>query len=67
MAELFEKPVYLLNTSGYWDPLMVSIDHVIDRGFAEDTLKGYISVVPDVATLTERLRAALCPASVSTE
>ena len=57
---LHEKPVYLLNTSGYWDPLMALIDHVIDQGFAEDTLKGYVSVVPDVATLTERLRAALC-------
>ena len=57
---LHEKPVYLLNTSGYWDPLMGLIDHVIDQGFAEDTLKGYVSVVPDVATLTDRLRAALC-------
>lgn len=56
---LHEKPVFLLNTAGYWDPLTALIDHVIDEGFAEDTLKGYISVVPDVATLTESLRAAL--------
>ena len=52
---LHEKPVYLLNTGGYWDPLMALVDHVIDQGFAEATLKDYVSVVPDVAGLTERL------------
>ena len=56
---LHDKPVYLLNTAGYWDPLTALLDHVIDQGFAEASLKGYVSVVPDVATLTESLRADL--------
>jgi uncharacterized protein (TIGR00730 family) len=56
---LHEKPVFLLNTKGYWDPLVGLIDHVIDQGFADASLKGYISVVADVATLAASLRAAL--------
>ncbi len=56
---LHEKPVYLLNTEGYWDKLIGLIDHVIDEGFAAPSLAGYIEVVPDVAALRASLRAAL--------
>ena len=56
---LHQKPVYLLNTAGYWDPLIALIDHVIDQGFAESSLKDYVSVVADVETLTDSLRDAL--------
>ena len=56
---LHEKPVYLLNTSGYWDPLMGLVDHVVAEGFADAALKDYITVVPDVDALMDRLRAAL--------
>ena len=56
---LHEKPVYLLNTNGYWDPLIALVDHVIDQGFAESALKGYVSLVADVGTLAESLRADL--------
>ena len=52
---LHRKPVYLLNTAGYWDPLVALIDHVIGQGFAEDTLKSYVSLVPDVDSLAARL------------
>ncbi|MCB1350835.1 MAG: TIGR00730 family Rossman fold protein, partial [Maritimibacter sp.] len=56
---LHEKPVYLLNTAGYWDPLTGLIDHVIAQGFAEASLRDYLSVVSDVATLSARLRVDL--------
>ncbi len=56
---LHDKPVFLLNTKGYWDPLIGLIDHVIDQGFADASLKGYVSVVADVAALRASLRAAL--------
>lgn len=52
---LHEKPVYLLNSGGYWDPLVALVDHVIERGFAEASLKGFLTVVPDVETLTGAL------------
>jgi uncharacterized protein (TIGR00730 family) len=56
---LHEKPIFLVNVGGYWDPLVKLIDHVIAEGFAEPTLAGYSAVVPDVPTLTARLRAVL--------
>lgn len=64
---LHDKPVYLLNTARYWDPLLALLDHVIDAGFAEPALKAYVELVPDVATLAVSLRAALSDRSVSTE
>jgi uncharacterized protein (TIGR00730 family) len=56
---LHEKPVFLLNTGGFWNPLIGLVDHVIAQGFAEASLKGYMTVVPDVETLAANLRDAL--------
>jgi uncharacterized protein (TIGR00730 family) len=56
---LHEKPIFLANIAGYWDPLVRLVEHVIAEGFAEPQLAGYCSVVADVPTLTARLRIAL--------
>jgi hypothetical protein len=48
---LHAKPIYLLNIDGYWNPLIALLDHVIDQGFASDTLRGQFTVLPDVAAL----------------
>ena len=56
---LHEKPIFLLNVGGYWDPLLRLLDHVIAEGFAEPALASYAAVVPDVPTLARRLQAAL--------
>jgi uncharacterized protein (TIGR00730 family) len=56
---LHEKPIFLLNIDGYWDPLLRLLDHVIAEGFAEPALARYAAVVPDPATLAQRLHAAL--------
>ncbi len=56
---LHQKPIFLLNTKGYWNPLLALADHVIAQGFAEDTMRGYYSAVPDAAALASALRAAL--------
>lgn len=56
---LHEKPVFLLNTDGYWNPLLALIDHVVAEGFADATFKGFYEVVPDVPALMDRLRACL--------
>ena len=45
---LHEKPIILLNVAGYWEPLLGLIDHVIDRGFAHESLREFITVTPDV-------------------
>lgn len=54
---LHKKPVYLLNTNGYWNPLLTLLDHVIEQGFADAAFKDTLQVVQDVPELLERLRA----------
>ncbi|WP_299729280.1 TIGR00730 family Rossman fold protein [uncultured Tateyamaria sp.] len=44
---LHEKPVVLVNTNGYWDPLIALIAHVVDQGFADASIQDYFTVVPD--------------------
>lgn len=56
---LHERPIFLLNVEGYWDPLLRLLDHVIAEGFAEPALANYAAVVPDTDTLAQRLKAAL--------
>jgi uncharacterized protein (TIGR00730 family) len=52
---LHEKPIYLLDTKGYWQPLVALIDHVIAQGFAAPSLKSFIETVPDLPALMARL------------
>ena len=52
---LHNKPVFLLNTNGYWDPLLALMDHVIEQGFADASLRDYATVVYDVETLNAAL------------
>lgn len=56
---LHKKPILLLNVNGFWDPLIGLLDHVIDQGFAEDSLKGFVTVVEDVDQAVAALRDAL--------
>ncbi|PWK62629.1 TIGR00730 family Rossman fold protein [Roseicyclus mahoneyensis] len=52
---LHEKPIYLLDIAGYWQPLIALIDHVIAQGFADPSLRSFFEVVPDVPALMARL------------
>ena len=56
---LHKKPIFLLNTKGYWTPLIHLIEHVIASGFAEASLRGMMRAVDDPQTLGTALRAAL--------
>lgn len=56
---LHRKPILLLNSEGYWNPLIALLDHIIAEGFADVSVKGYFTALPDVATLTAALRTAL--------
>ncbi|MAM61149.1 TIGR00730 family Rossman fold protein [Maritimibacter sp. UBA3975] len=64
---LHDKPVILLNTAGYWDPLTGLMRHVIEQGFADASLLDYVSVAADVASLARTLDAALSSRSVTKE
>lgn len=45
---LHRKPILLMNINGFWSPLVDLLDHVIDQGFAEPSLRDYIHVVEDL-------------------
>ncbi|UZD92463.1 TIGR00730 family Rossman fold protein [Cognatishimia activa] len=55
---LHDKPIVLLNINGYWDPLVALIDHVIDQGFADASLKNFITVEDDTKSTVKTLKAA---------
>jgi uncharacterized protein (TIGR00730 family) len=74
MDELFEaltwrqlglhaKPIFVLNQNGYWDPLLALMDQIIDQGFADESLRDFLTVVLDVDTLTTHLAAARASAA----
>lgn len=56
---LHQKPIVLMNIGGYWDPLVNLIDHVIDQGFADASLKGFITLSDDVDDTLRILKHAL--------
>ena len=56
---LHRKPVILLNSAGYWNPLLDLIDHVITQGFADHGFRDYITAVPDVPAMISALDTAL--------
>ncbi|WP_372885871.1 TIGR00730 family Rossman fold protein [Shimia sp.] len=54
---LHDKPIYLVSIEAYWAPLMALVRHVIDQGFADDSLLDFVQVVGDVETLEAALVA----------
>ena len=55
---LHAKPIFILNSAGYWSPLVGLLDHVIAQGFAEASLRDYIQVVEDLSALEHGLLPA---------
>lgn len=56
---LHAKPIFLLDTNGYWQPLVLLLRHVVTQGFAEPSLLAAVRAVPDAQTLGRDLSAAL--------
>ncbi len=55
---LHTKPIYLLNTNGYWDKLQGLLDNIIEEGFAGENVKSYFSSVSTVSELETMLLTA---------
>ncbi len=53
---LHDKPIYLLNVAGYWDPLLSLLHHIVDQGFADADILEFLDAAPDVLGIVERLR-----------
>jgi len=56
---LHDKPLFLLDTAGYWAPLVGLLDHVIAEGFADASLRRLVTTCGTVQELCASLRAAL--------
>ncbi|MEM9392439.1 MAG: TIGR00730 family Rossman fold protein [Pseudomonadota bacterium] len=52
---LHEKPIFLLNTNGYWAPLDALLKHIVDSEFADASLLSFYEAVPAYDALIERL------------
>jgi uncharacterized protein (TIGR00730 family) len=53
---LHEKPIFLVSTDGYWEPLMQLMTHIVARGFADDSLLGYVELLPDAPATLRALK-----------
>lgn len=51
MLGLHDKPVFVLNSEGYWDPLARLVEQVIGQGFAGPETAQLLDFMPDVASL----------------
>ena len=56
---LHRKPLVILNSEGYWDPLIHLVDHVIEQGFADASLRDFYYVADDPEDTLAFLRNAL--------
>ncbi len=53
---LHQKPIVLMNSEGYWSPLLAVIDQIVSEGFADPSLRGFIDVADSVQVLETLLR-----------
>jgi len=56
---LHAKPIIVLNTEGYWDPLLAVLDRIVEDGFADASLKDFVTTVSDVPALERALATML--------
>ena len=54
--KLHDKPIFLVDVAGYWQPLRALLDHIVAHNFAAELMPRLMEIVPDVATLIVRLR-----------
>ena len=54
---LHKKPIFLLDSIGYWQPLLALLDHLIAEGFADASLRQHFRVTATVEGLTAAILA----------
>jgi uncharacterized protein (TIGR00730 family) len=56
---LHQKPIFLLDVDGYWQPLIALLDHIVAQGFADPDLRLLVQPVSDAPTLATSLMSVL--------
>ena len=52
---LHDKPIFLVDVAGYWQPLRTLLDHIVAHSFAANLAPRLVEIVPDVPTLMAAL------------
>ncbi len=55
---LHDKPIFLVDVAGYWQPLRDLLDHLVAHGFAAPLVPRLLTIVPSVAELMTALAHA---------
>jgi uncharacterized protein (TIGR00730 family) len=53
---LHDKPIFLIDVAGYWQPLRALLDHIVEQRFATSLISGLVEIVPNAAALLTALR-----------
>jgi uncharacterized protein (TIGR00730 family) len=53
---LHDKPILLCNVAGSVEPLVATIEHAIEQGFADPACRGLFEVIQGVPAVLERLK-----------
>lgn len=61
---IHRKPLGVLNTEGYYDPLLAMADRAVDEGFVTSAQRDRLVVDVDADRLLDRMTAAPLPAEV---
>jgi len=62
--KLHTRPIIVANIAGYWQPMINLIDHIIESGFADPSMRDLIHVAQTVDEVETTLRSALNTATV---
>ncbi len=54
---LHDKPIFVLNTDGYWDPLAQLMSRITTEGFVDASIHDFFQLVSDPATLIEKIKS----------
>ena len=55
---LHDKPIFLVDVAGYWQPLRDLLDHLIAQGFTQSLVPRLLEIVPNVGELMRALAYA---------
>jgi uncharacterized protein (TIGR00730 family) len=53
---LHDKPIFLVDVAGYWQPLRALFDHIVEQRFATSLVPRLIEIVPNAAAVMTALR-----------
>jgi uncharacterized protein (TIGR00730 family) len=55
---LHDKPIFLVDVAGYWQPLRDLLDHIVTQGFTQSLVPRLLEIVPNVGELMRALAYA---------